>query len=861
LGFIAFLANPSDVPREILAKFLQQMDLSDDEARMLGDVQSAMDPVSLRAALSLSSAQQQDLLATGRVNLQRAGRQTKLYTFESLMAGWTRMRGIAETRVQELEDVAIDSVQKRVERLKKALAERNLAALEQDLDPTSSVLADLDTAARENGRTYRITGFAEAVAGQAMRVPGAGRVTNHRTIVYRLERTEALIGEYTPSPKSLIMMAKVTAPFAVGLFGYLYVSGIPEILLHEQYRNLLFWSTMGTLSIVPLADAVSIGSVPTMKGLAAVLKAAGLAPRFQRFLELKAAQWGEMNSYQRICSFTARLYAEGAYPLFHRVADLIASRDLRIALSQKLPPLHMDPVTGEIRQTAGEALNAMATTQRARNAFSYKLALMVAASEAEVPPDVLMLVMSGQLSPADVARVQRDSAMVLQMERVTYELTSEFNTRTLKEQQKLYQSTDPEVLAEAYGLARTVATQIRASGGFDLWKLDAKRRFTMRAYDALSRIANFGVADYNLLKTGVATAALATMVRIGFIQDQPYTDLANRLSGKRADMEHPELLSAQEGEPLSTHPNHLVHMGQNIFAHFVSAAAARMLVFLRTSARWEKRYDPTQRPEFELADSPESFMASARAYMNAFDMRLSNIGGNIKRRAASRFNTIQMHALTFIGLTMAIKGLSLPDSALRYFFYYTMAFVGVGICWDLIEGPMNHVLNDIGVRRNEYENELGRLKDAGAINDPTRIEKAREAVLQFYKNRFGEDSREYTEAAGLTLADLLKHGYSRPAVFTTANAVAANMANVFAVVTSTYVGGLIFTGAMTQDFTVPLMMAYYGIYRTYIYIAGRYFSKEAWTFFAAEIAKWRDRENPATVFSCARAFMPWTPIQ
>jgi hypothetical protein len=35
----------------------------------------------------------------------------------------------------------------------------------------------------------------------------------------------------------------------------------------------------------------------------------------------------------------------------------------------------------------------------------------------------------------------------------------------------------------------------------------------------------------------------------------------------------------------------------------------------------------------------------------------------------------------------------------------------------------------------------------------------------------------------------------------------------------------------------------------------------AWTFYAAEIAKWKNPEDPQTALSCARAFLPWTPMK
>jgi hypothetical protein len=163
------------------------------------------------------------------------------------------------------------------------------------------------------------------------------------------------------------------------------------------------------------------------------------------------------------------------------------------------------------------------------------------------------------------------------------------------------------------------------------------------------------------------------------------------------------------------------------------------------------------------------------------------------------------------------------------------------------------LLEEIGKTRSKYEEALGRLKGALNVKDPIRIAAARDEILKFYMAQFGAETREHQEAVGLDASALYRHGFSKPAIFTKANVIVHNIANVFGVVTSTAAGGYVFQKAMEGDPTAAFLSLLYIGYRTYVTFAYFYLSDDG----KKERASLKDQPATKKVGSCATVFLPF----
>ncbi len=566
LGWLGIIANPSEIPQSTLQEIIKLIEAEEAEGDLTA-VQDALTPVARRALSAFSGNAIQAFLNRAKKNAALEGRVVDQMTLES----WAKSFETLRSRAQALIEIK-DGSEKEAQHLKAELEANDLGESWQKLSNPSIVVEEEKTA--QGGFFHRLSRFMPKP--KTLKILGG--IAAGGTLV---------AGGY----------AADVAPI-VHTLNYVWANWVPSVLHDAEYRWPLTLSVVSLLAFIPLCNFVGIASVPVMAHLSKLIgKLPGQrARKISLWLEERANTWRPMSTWQRNVSIGMRFYGRLILPAFHWIGNTICRQpNFLAALRAKMNPLSSGAL-GAIginsplasRQTLREkrqVLSDLAFHHNRANTMARNLALLVVSEKTNVDPATILAVLSGDIAPEDVESILKDSKKQQEWDLVTEALSHSLEHLTSEEAQALLEKADPNVLAETYEEAQRVAAEVRSRGHVTQALMQLKKRFFDISKRALSRLANFGVEDYELLSRGYAAPAIANQVKMEFVSDHIVVVGYPSFWGPRADLSDPKNLAADSNGGsvwnLWTNPGHLYDLVMNTYAHFFASGSRQMAVYYK----------------------------------------------------------------------------------------------------------------------------------------------------------------------------------------------------------------------------------------------------------------------------------------
>ncbi len=357
------------------------------------------------------------------------------------------------------------------------------------------------------------------------------------------------------------------------------------------------------------------------------------------------------------------------------------------------------------RRDKSNALTALIKTKGLAIRMADLLAIMVVSERENVDPATLLMYMSGDVKAEKLNELFKDPKLENEWFHLSSELSDEFTKMENFAQYDDLTSINPSDLVSFYQLARAKSREINERSGFNSSVSKLKNRFNAfvqrRKKPLVEWAASFGKYEHEFLKTVVPTELITRQVTWEFIFDHIIVVGYPALWGGRADMKK---LGTPRESDLSADPHgsllnlwtpspRTYDVMTNVLAHFLTAGAAKTLVFYKNPPVVDESYLPFETASGQIAsrdakggirEKVESFWRANVEGIKALHPARSDIGGVYMRGFIRRLGTIQFSILMALVFRMMIGGADL-EMATRGFLYSWIAGLWYyGWPWDMI---------------------------------------------------------------------------------------------------------------------------------------------------------------------------------
>jgi hypothetical protein len=528
---------------------------------------------------------------------------------------------------------------------------------------------------------------------------------------------------------------------SIQVINWLYSFWPAEVLGNEMYRMPLLFGTTALMAIIPLSMAVSWASVPVMKMIGHATKV--VLPKMGEALVRKAEEMSQLGIWQRILVASMRVYAWGILPVQHAVIDgVFKQKSFFAAVSQGLNPfkkVKADSLVGkkiglekDIRvgfnkifaskaqraeqiTTRNKAIDALKKQKVLSQRLSQLLALMVVSEGEDVDPATLLMYMSGDLKSDKLKDVFEKPEVQKDWFRLSSELVGELEKMEKFAQYDDLMQMDPRDLVDFYKIAKAKSAEIknRKSQAFTDLKYRFKQMLRQRKEPLIEWFANFGKFEHEFLKTVVPSELITRQVTWEFIFDHVIVVGYPALWGGRADMSklgNPKLEEDLAADPHGSWKNiwtpgpRMFDVVTNTIAHFLSAGAAKALVFYKNPPVTEEGYLPyetasgqmaSRNAKGEIQERVQGFWRSNIEGIKALHPERSDIGAIYIKDFIRRLGTIQFSILLSYFFRMSIGNAGFEDATRGFLYSFIAGLWYFGWPWNVIfkaiEGDEEHI--------------------------------------------------------------------------------------------------------------------------------------------------------------------------
>ena len=282
---------------------------------------------------------------------------------------------------------------------------------------------------------------------------------------------------------------------------------------------------------------------------------------------------------------------------------------------------------------------------------------------------------------------------------------------------------DPAKIAEAFGIARKIAAEVKA-----LPQGTVNAKISFNKFKAMLRVGRsvpftFGQAESEFLSRVVTNSFVSGQVKHQFILDYSGMVVLPTGWGDRADFNHPESLAADKNGPLWSNPGHIVDMTQQIYIYLFSVGARMALVYQRLTAKAEEMYRPWAEVEFEPKDRTETLKSGMINWFKAVaSVKRADMGHLFVFQEYKSLKTIQNAIAMQLVTRLLIGGQSLATATIAW--AYTRVWGTWAFAWpwtpisqgnDLVQERIAEMKEELRVVQDKMSQALRESNDARAV--------------------------------------------------------------------------------------------------------------------------------------------------
>lgn len=560
----------------------------------------------------------------------------------------------------------------------------------------------------------------------------------------------------------------------------------PDVLKDAVYRTPLLLSMASLAAIWPEAVLFSATVGKTLKSMAEKVK--NETTRKAIYIKDLAHNWSGLNNWQRITSFGMRGYAWLVLPYWRVLIQYLAQQKTFFsAVNNDLSPLEKVLADSEMGEKLGltkdqriglnqilgqgkterieknrEAQSALAQENQKLDSIALLVAATLVAEKHKLDPATLML-LSKQAEGLEINRISE----ILE----THEMRQEWQMlsdvligqmASVKKEGLLVDNHMSELIARYYEKGEEVAKKIDAMSPLRKKLLRFRMAFSSRMSNKIKAFSNFAVQDHEFLKRVYTDDFVSGQVQKEFTIDHIMVVGIVGLVGERADLSHPEYLSANANNFMWTSKAHWFDMFQNTYAHFFAAGSQTALVYQKVRPQVAANYAPIEDYEYVSAERTQGLASGAKDWLKVVNLAQSDMGGIIMKRFTKRFTTITAGITMLLVMRIGMLGYPIVSSLKAWVFSFYTAQWFYGWIWDPVQQG-----NSMEADRIDKMNED--LKSARREISRGDFEKGRADLKNLYARYNPKVLKVFGDFDDMSKTELLLLSTNEPPVYTSAN--------------------------------------------------------------------------------------------
>lgn len=498
----------------------------------------------------------------------------------------------------------------------------------------------------------------------------------------------------------------------IQILNVFYESAYPAVLKDATYRIPLLLSMASLVGLWPLGVGISMAFEKALRTFDKALQ--NNKTKFAGYIRDLKKNWADLTVWQRINSFGMRVYAGFIYPAWVWIPKYILRQPSLIsALQNELNPLTKISPGSEIGQLLDlknserlginnpfvgqeklkkkteikQKIQSIMLLQKKRTeSLSWLLGSMIASEESGVDLATLLMTEHHDVTPEHLHKLLSDPQLqknwYVAADLIYQQL---WKLKTVGLNQDLTEL-DEKQIARAYEVSKQVAQKMNSSSSFAKSLRALNLKFKRAAASSTAFLLNLGVEDANFLRTIYTNKYVSSQVQKEFVPDHLMVVGIYGLVGERADLSHPEHLTASSHDFMWTTPPHLFDVAINTYAHFFVAGARMALVHQNYKANEAHEYQPIENFKYSSDDRQEGLASGLKNWFwDTLRPWKSDVGGIMIRRLYKSFTTIQANILQNLLFRMALGGQSFDHASKGWGMWFAQGQWRYGWPWDFIQ--------------------------------------------------------------------------------------------------------------------------------------------------------------------------------
>lgn len=491
-----------------------------------------------------------------------------------------------------------------------------------------------------------------------------------------------------------------------------YENSYPGVLKDATYRIPLILSMSSLVALWPIGEGISMVFGKAIRTFDKALQ--NNSSRFAGYIRDIKKHWSDLTVWQRINSFGMRVYANFIYPVWVWIPKYILRQPSLIsALQNELNPLtKIDPKSDlgkllDLKTTERLGINnpflnkealqrkteikqkiqaSMQVQKKRTESLAWLLGSMIASEEYGTDLATILMMEHHDVTPEHLNKLLTDPKLRKEWY-VAADLIYQqlWDLKIVGISQDLTEL-DPSQIQKAYEITTNISKKMKSSSNMRKTMTELKMRFKKALSKKSSFILNLGVEDANFLRTVYTNKFVSGQVQKEFVPDHLMVIGIYGMYGERADLKHPEHLTANMDNLLWTTPPHLYDVAINTYAHFFVAGARMALVHQSFKAQEAKEYQPIENFEYKSDERQEGLISGVKNWIwDTMRPWKSDIGGIGIRRLYRSFTTIQAFVLQNLLFRMVLGQQTFDHASKGAGMWFAQGQWRYGWPWDFIQ--------------------------------------------------------------------------------------------------------------------------------------------------------------------------------
>lgn len=470
----------------------------------------------------------------------------------------------------------------------------------------------------------------------------------------------------------------------------------------QFYKNLDFRQRFITMSVRPYSRMI----IPAYNHILAIMR--------QPTMSMLAK---EINPFLKITANSLTGQAIGMSP---------QDKSFRMGFNS---PFLSQTALKQRRALQGKAKALVMQEQKIAKDISFLMATLLIATEKDIDPATLQMLMKGTLDFDSIKKIESDPVLKAEWEYTSRSLNRDLAKIINNPDKSLLNINDAD-LSQYHQQFKKYANDINQNKKLTQTVNKLRNRFFINSKKTGKFFADLAQEDSQKLSSMAASINTGNQTWAAYWQDHAIVVGVTPVVGIRADLDNdPSKWAHGEGLFLDTTNQHFVDVGANAANHLIIGGPRRMLVYQIMQAMKETNYLPLDQILLQNKERTEDGMLGTKKWIKDifFNPMESNIGAYYPRSFMKRLVTFQASLIIMVVFRIIFGEQAVDEAFMGWLLFFIGADIYFGWPWEIINRG-----NQMNGERIEAQ--LANLKEVHHRISQAAIRHDDEALIQSYND-------------------------------------------------------------------------------------------------------------------------------